>query len=642
MCFLTCFVLTESTARVQAADVSSSIDLEVAFKTEHHSRDDQNIFAMRIPLNGESRITSPTDVLGHARDAWKFAVETNRAGLVDAKMEGIAWGELSEEEAFHHYQAGLEGVVDSARFLFCFSLVPSLQSGGTPLHIASAGDSNHLESMLQESEDDKEEGDNFMGEISVNIPKQSDGMTPLHFAATTGSLDAVRLLLDRGADVEATSKSGATPLMAAAIMGHVEVVKLLITKGLANPDTAHSWSGVTALHLAAEMGHGSVVRYLCGGRSREDVIDGNSGEGIFLMPPANTAAIKTNGGTALHTAADTNQTEVVRILIQECLCDKLALLEGDTTALYLAAQRGFDEIVRILMEDHSLLNFAMPEGKHSTELAALNSDGSLDLGQFGTEGRPWYPPVNTEVGNGATALHVAVENGHTSVVKILLKAGAAHLPSMQGVTPLLLSLQYRHPQIALLLLDNLENDKEATRLVNLQAPMDGSFPLFVASGFGYRKVVHKLLDSQADVNLKNSLGASALSHAVFQGRNEIVSILLNAEIPPKSVDAPLDDGTTTLHVACERGNLALVEQLISSGAGVNARTVDENRTPLHYAAEGGHTVPATLLSASFYGYKASRVTSLLTSGNRGKFASRKSRFKRCYKIYWVNSTTYVF
>jgi ankyrin repeat protein len=341
----------------------------------------------------------------------------------------------------------------------------------------------------------------------------------------------------------------------------------------------------------------------------------------FLSPPANTNAMKINGATPLHVAADANQTEVVHILVHECRANTLALLEGDTTALYLASQRGFADVVSILTESPSFIDFVMPEGQPSRSFALVNSDGSLHQGEFGKEGRPWYPPVNTEIGNGATgplppslksvaflirplmkkcpdlffpvALHAAVENDRVSVVKVLLKAGAAQLPSMQGVTPLLLSLQYKRPHVALLLLENLQTDskyadaRDRVRMVNKRAPIDGSFPLFVACSNGYHKVVTKLLSMSADVNLANSFGATALSAAVFNGQTGIVSQLL--DLSPRSVDAPLDDGVTTAHVSCERGNLALLQQLLLFGADPNAKTKGERRTPLHYASEGGHT-----------------------------------------------------
>jgi len=98
----------------------------------------------------------------------------------------------------------------------------------------------------------------------------------------------------------------------------------------------------------------------------------------------------------------------------------------------------------------------------------------------------WYAEKNTEVGNGATALHAAVENGHLAAVRALLNGGARQLCSMQGASPLLIAIQYRHPEIALELLDwNGDNDSAH---IDAATPHDGSRPLIAATYFGFAKV----------------------------------------------------------------------------------------------------------------------------------------------------------
>merc|ERR1719427_517361 len=116
----------------------------------------------------------------------------------------------------------------------------------------------------------------------------------------------------------------------------------------------------------------------------------------------------------------------------------------DTTPLYLAAQRGFTGVVLELLRLGASPNFVMPQGKTSTQMIPASGDGS---GGF-------YPVKNTEVGNGATALHAAVENGHLETARVLLEGGAVQSNSMEGATPLVIALQYRHPRIALLLLED--------------------------------------------------------------------------------------------------------------------------------------------------------------------------------------------
>jgi ankyrin repeat protein len=82
---------------------------------------------------------------------------------------------------------------------------------------------------------------------AVNRP----GWTPLHYAAASGDEDIARLLIKRGARVDAVSPpaSGSyTPLMMAAREGHPDMVDFLTRQG-ANPALRNS-EGLTAAQLA--------------------------------------------------------------------------------------------------------------------------------------------------------------------------------------------------------------------------------------------------------------------------------------------------------------------------------------------------------------------------------------------------------
>jgi ankyrin repeat protein len=65
----------------------------------------------------------------------------------------------------------------------------------------------------------------------INDRRPSSGSTPLSDAAFRGNLEIVKLLLDRGANVNATNRDGNTPLIGAAFMCRTEVVRLLLDKG---------------------------------------------------------------------------------------------------------------------------------------------------------------------------------------------------------------------------------------------------------------------------------------------------------------------------------------------------------------------------------------------------------------------------
>lgn len=82
----------------------------------------------------------------------------------------------------------------------------------------------------------------------------SDGWTPLHLAALFGRADAVRLLINKGADVAARSGNAManTALHAAAAGRASGVAKILIECG-ASPN-ARQTGGWTPLHAAAQNG----------------------------------------------------------------------------------------------------------------------------------------------------------------------------------------------------------------------------------------------------------------------------------------------------------------------------------------------------------------------------------------------------
>jgi ankyrin repeat protein len=82
----------------------------------------------------------------------------------------------------------------------------------------------------------------------------TDGWTPLHLASFFGKTEAVRLLLNKGALVNAKSTNPMQnmPLHAAAAGRHVEAAKLLIDHGA--PVNARQHGGWAPLHAAAQNG----------------------------------------------------------------------------------------------------------------------------------------------------------------------------------------------------------------------------------------------------------------------------------------------------------------------------------------------------------------------------------------------------
>lgn len=74
------------------------------------------------------------------------------------------------------------------------------------------------------------------------------GWTPLHYAATGGHVPVIEFLLDQSAYIDAESPNGTTPLMMAAMYGSPEAVKVLIQAGA--DLTLKNQLGMTALDFA--------------------------------------------------------------------------------------------------------------------------------------------------------------------------------------------------------------------------------------------------------------------------------------------------------------------------------------------------------------------------------------------------------
>ena len=90
--------------------------------------------------------------------------------------------------------------------------------------------------------------------------RNNQKVMPLHSAAASRSLEIARLLLDAGADPNARQNSDETPLQEAAANGQVALAELLLKHGAVID--AENTRGETALSLAQKAGHTEMVEFL--------------------------------------------------------------------------------------------------------------------------------------------------------------------------------------------------------------------------------------------------------------------------------------------------------------------------------------------------------------------------------------------
>ncbi len=457
---------------------------------------------------------------------------------------------------------------------------------------------------------------------------QGDGTTALHWAASRGNLEMVRLLLRTGANVNAETRIGhITPILMAAGIGNAPVTEALLKAG-ADPNARNSGSGATALMRAAAAGDARTVELLiehgaevnatepeygqtalmfAAGANRPDAIRMLIGRGAspsstsIVMKLEDPAPVNDENGFPLDADMILHDNIPPGAQAAKVLAGRrtFATISGGMTALLIAARDGCMEAARALLDSGADIN-QTSAGDRSSPLVLAIISGHFDLALF-LVGRGANP--NLANIDGLEALYAAID--------------AQWAPYSGRPRPVTGTEKTSYLDLMRALLDHGAKPNERLRRKLWYRPPDrdqmwvgtpGSTAFWRAAQATDLAAMKLLVAQGADPEIPSDEGDTALMMAAGVGwagnfsRNAPDSAL---DAVRYCIELGLDvnrqdvTGYTALAGAAWRGDNALVNYLVAKGAKLDVRTfrgwsVTDMATGPYLRTAGGTPHPDTV------------------------------------------------
>uniref|UniRef100_A0A452TNA7 Ankyrin repeat and death domain containing 1B n=1 Tax=Ursus maritimus TaxID=29073 RepID=A0A452TNA7_URSMA len=297
-------------------------------------------------------------------------------------------------------------------------------------------------------------------------------------AAKSNNLDLMEKLFEKKVNINAVNNMNRRALHFAVGTNHLSAVDFLLNHK-ARVDVADK-HGLTVIHLAAWCGSLEILLMLI--RARAD-----------------QRAKNQDGMNALYFAAQSNNVRIVEYLIQDLHLKDLDQPDEKGRKPFLwAAERGRSEMIEKLI----FLNL------HTSEKDKVNLVMAFWSGMF-----------NCSICSmlNISALQMATQNGHTSLVSCLLSENV----DLQRTPPLHLAVINNRISV----LNSLLSAQHDINILNQRQQT----PLHVAADFGNVELVEILLKAGCDLKIADKQGKTALAVASRSNHSLVVDMIIKAE-----------------------------------------------------------------------------------------------------------------
>ena len=476
----------------------------------------------------------------------------------------------------------------------------------------------------------------------------------LRAAVGNHAVEAVRLLLERGADINAQDGEGYfTTLQAATCDSRIEVMQQLIDKG-ADVNAQGGEYGTALQTAAATCSHIGAARLLLDRGADVNAKGGKFGTALIAAAACSKTGPRWQSG-AYEAESDAtegtyyNKTELIQLLLGRG-AEVNAQDDQYGTALQAAAAAAsahdnMVEIIQLFLDKGADVN--AQGGKYCTALQAAvagdnpnleviqllldkGADVNAQGGEYGTALQATAiefdedlrveairlfldrgVDVNAQGGIYGTALQAAAYTNKPEVVRLLLENGAdANVQSGEYGTALQAAAAAydTNVEVIQLLLDkgadaNTHGGKFGTALQAAAAVYKSEFVIWepdngVAAFNRKVETIRLLLDKGADINARGGEYGTALQAAAYRGKVELIHLFLDKGA---NVNAQGGEYGTALQAAAASSGdsmIEIIELLLDKGADING--------------QGGHH--GTALNAAAYCCKVEVMQLLLDKG----------------------------
>lgn len=385
----------------------------------------------------------------------------------------------------------------------------------------------------------------------INELSPETNISALSWATMMGEMEAAKLLIERGANLNVRQEDGGTPLHIAVTLGRAEIAELLITEG-ADVDAKNRGGQVPASGLHLPWG---MLKFMIGMfdiKLEEKEVEAGRAK-IAKMLNIEFGSQPQRAANDVWDAAFIGDFDMVKKAVDDGLDVNARNPASGDPLLFTASLMGHTDIIAFLLEKGADINVQNRDGNTSLHAAAFlgRADAAELLLKHDIN-------VHTRNSQGGSAMDNATLDWGTTqailnIIRVIEVNKAEVLAGRAKIVRFLTGKAKDGPQS-----HNLWKSSAVGNLVAIKAalesgsdmsaldPQYGIDPLGWAALNGQTAAAKLLLEKGANIHNRHRDGSTALHGAAFLGRIDTVKLLLE-----KGADSSIrkPDGVTPLDAA---------------------------------------------------------------------------------------------